>query len=191
MSVIKLSDIIAPVFVPIHLAIKNQSHSIFWIKGGRGSTKSSYAAIETILQIMKDPNANALVLRKVGETIRTSVLANLQWAIEQLGVSHLFKLTYAPAEMTYIPTGQKIIMKGLDSPLKLKSIKIKNGYFKILWFEEGAEFNGMEEIRSVRQSVKRGGEYFIELFTYNPPNDPHSWVNVDAKLENDKRIVHH
>lgn len=189
-SQIKLSSNIIPKFIPVHKAIKRNLYSTYWLKGGRGSTKSSFTAIEIILGIIADPNANALVLRKVGDTIRSSVQETLLWAIETLGVGFYFRSTKSPAEITYIPTGQKILMKGLDNPLKLKSIKVKKGYFKFLWFEEAAEFNGMDEIRNVRQSVLRGGEMFAEFITYNPPNDPAAWVNKESELHIADRLVH-
>jgi len=77
--------------------------------------------------------------------------------------------TMSPAELTYLPTGQKILLKGLDDAQKLKSVKAKKGYFKYLWFEEASEFGGMDEIRNVEQSVLRGGDKFVEFITYNPP----------------------
>ena len=187
---VNLTDNIATVFHPVHLAIKKGTHSAFWLKGGRGSTKSSFAAIEIVFGILSDPLANAIVLRKVGDTIRTSVMETLLWAIAKLELSHLFTHTKAPAEITFVPTGQKILMKGLDDPLKLKSIKVKKGYFKFLWFEEAAEFNGVEEIRNVEQSVLRGGDIFVEFVTYNPPNDPAAWVNAEANSVTPGRLVH-
>lgn len=188
---LRLSTILAPAFHPVHIAIKEGAKTEFWLKGGRGSTKSSFVAIQIILGIMVDPDANALALRKVDNTVRTSVFTTLQWAIHILGVRSYFKWTQSPAEITYIPTGQKIIMKGLDDKQKLKSIKVVKGYFKFLWFEEASEFFGMEEIRSVEQSVLRGGERYIEFITYNPPNDPDNWVNIESKLEYPNRHVHH
>lgn len=188
---VRLSNLIAPAFVPVHKMIKAYEATEFWLKGGRGSTKSSFVAIEIILGIMADPTANAIAFRKVGETLKTSVLGNFEWAIEMLSVSHLFKITQAPATITYIPTGQKILMKGLDKALKVKSLKLKKGYFKFLWFEEAEEFNGMTEIRSVQQSVLRGGDRFIQFITYNPPNDPQAWVNTECKVEKPGRHVHH
>ena len=155
-SSVRLSDNFAPKFHKVHHLIKENKYSNFWFKGGRGSTKSSFIAIQIILGILKDPDANAFVVRKVDATIRLSVLNTLLWAIGVLGVAHLFDYTKAPAEITYRPTGQKIIMKGLDDPLKVKSIKLVKGYFKFLWFEELAEFAGPDEIRSVEQSILRG-----------------------------------
>lgn len=181
---------IAKPFHRLHAAIKLNDASSFWLKGGRGSTKSSFAAIEIVLGIMRDPEANGLVLRKVGDTIRTSVFQTVLWAIDMLGVDNYFTHTKSPPEITYVPTNQKIIFKGLDDPLKLKSIKMKRGYFKFLWFEEAAEFAGMEEIRSVEQSVLRGGDKFVEFLTYNPPNDPAAWVNAECEKNVDGRIVH-
>jgi len=192
MTEVSLKTVIAPVFYPIHRRIRLKATVSIWLKGGRGSTKSSFAAIQIILGMIEDPDANALVVRKVGETIRTSVLETLLWAISMLKVDAFFSHTKSPPEITYLPTGQKIIMKGLDNPLKLKSINVKQGYFKFLWFEEAAEFYGMDEIRNVQQSVLRGGDKFVEFITYNPPNDPAAWVNKECenKAYGD-RIVHH
>jgi PBSX family phage terminase large subunit len=187
---VRFSENIAPKFAPVHKAIKRNQFTTFWLKGGRGSTKSSFAAIEIVIGILADPDANALITRKVGDTIRQSVMATMLWAIQKLNVSHLFEYTKAPAEITCIRTGQKIIMKGLDDPLKLKSIKIEKGYFKFLWFEEAAELSGAEEIRSVEQSVLRGGDTYVEFITYNPPNDPNAWVNLEAEGDVPDRLVH-
>lgn len=60
-------------------------------------------------------------------------------------------------QYVYRPTGQKIIFRGLDKAKKTKSIKTSRGYFKYLWLEELDEFSGIEEIRTVQQSVLRGG----------------------------------
>lgn len=187
---VRLSENIAPAFHPVHKSIKLNECSSYWLKGGRGSTKSSFAAIEIVLGIISDPNANAIVLRKVQDTIRTSVLQTILWAIGKLELQDYFSHTKSPAEVTYKPTGQKIIFKGLDDPLKLKSIKMEKGYFKFLWFEEAAEFHGIEEIRNVEQSVLRGGEKFVEFLTYNPPNDPAAWVNRECDVVVDGRMVH-
>lgn len=188
-KVVRLSNLIAPAFKPVHGAIKRGEYDSFWLKGGRGSTKSSFAAIQVVLGVMADPEANGIGFRKVGNTVRKSIMETYLWAIDKLGVGHLWSRTVAPAELTYIPTGQQIIFTGLDDPLKLKSIKIRNGYFKYVHFEELPEFSGMDEIRSVEQSVMRGGDNFVEICTYNPPNDPAAWVNAEADREVEGRLV--
>ena len=188
---INFSEILAPQFHDIHSFIRDENFSEFWLKGGRGSTKSSFAAIECLLGIIDDPDANAIAIRKTANTLRGSVLETILFGIDKLDRSHKFDYIKSPTEITYLPTGQKIIMRGLDDPSKLKSIKIRKGYFKILWFEEVEEFSGMEEIRSVRQSVLRGGEKFITIFTFNPPRNPHHWIYQELSQENPDRFIHH
>ncbi|QCX32465.1 PBSX family phage terminase large subunit [Caloramator sp. E03] len=188
---IKLSEIIAPSFYEIHKDIKNDRYTHYWLKGGRGSTKSSFVSIETITGIMKDPKANAVVLRKVKETLKDSVFEQLVWAIEKLQVSEYWDIKHNPMELTYIPTGQKILFRGADKPKKIKSTKVSKGYIKFIWYEEVDEFNGIEEIRMINQSLMRGGEKFIVFYTYNPPNSVRSWVNEEVLIEREDRKVHH
>lgn len=188
---IKLSEIIAPSFYEIHKDIKNDRYTHYWLKGGRGSTKSSFVSIETITGIMKDPKANAVVLRKVKETLKDSVFEQLVWAIEKLQVSEYWDIKHNPMELTYIPTGQKILFRGADKPKKIKSTKVSKGYIKFIWYEEVDEFNGIEEIRMINQSLMRGGEKFIVFYTYNPPNSIRSWVNEEVLIEREDRKVHH
>lgn len=187
---VNLKSCIAPAFYKVHNHIKNNDYSKFWFKGGRNSTKSSFVAIQVVLGILRDPNANAIVFRKTAETIRTSVFSNVLWAIDMLGCEDFFKHTMSPPQITYLPTGQKIIFKGLDKPAKVKSIKLERGYFKILWFEELEEFGGIKEIRNVEQSTRRGGEKFTAFYTFNPPNDPAAWVNKESEEDYSDRLVH-
>lgn len=179
--VVPMSALVAPSFYGAHTAIRKRTHTSFWLKGGRGSTKSSFVAIQILRGIIADPDANAIAFRKVGETLRDSVLSTFVWAIEKMQMTHLFRVMTSPAKIIYIPTGQEIILKGLDKAIKLKSIRPKKGYFKFLWFEEGSEFDGPDEMRSVQQSVLRGGPVFFDFVTYNPPNDPNSWINEEYR----------
>ena len=94
-------------------------------------------------------------------------------------------------ELTYTPTGQKILFRGADKPRKIKSIKVSKGYTKFIWYEEVDEFNGMEEIRMINQSLMRGGQQFVVFYTYNPPNSIRSWVNEEVLHAREDRIVHH
>jgi PBSX family phage terminase large subunit len=188
---IKLSQLIAPSFYGVHKAIKENRYSHHFLKGGRGSTKSSFVAIEVILGIMKDPDANAVALRKVKDTLKDSVYEQLSWAIEKLGVERFWHRGISPLSLTYLPTGQKIIFRGADDPKKIKSIKFSRGYSKFIWYEEVDEFNGMEEIRMINQSLMRGGEKFTVFYSYNPPKSVNNWVNVEVKLTREDRLVHH
>ena len=131
--VIKLSDVIAPAFYPVHYDIIDGLHENYDLYGGRGSTKSSFISVEIILGMMRDPAANAAVFRRRENTIGGSVFEQLEWAIDVLGVSEYWKRTVSPYKLTYKPTGQQIVFKGLDEPKKIKSIKTAKGYFKYLW----------------------------------------------------------
>lgn len=187
---VKISQIIAPSFKPVHLDIRREQHTHYWLCGGRGSTKSSFIAIEIVLGIMKDPEANATVLRKVKETLKDSVFEQIKWAIHVLGVQNFWHIPQAQLVMTYIPTGQKILFRGADKPKKIKSIAFAKGYCKYFWFEELDEFNGMEEIRMINQSLLRGGPKFVVFYSYNPPKSLTNWVNAESQMTRPDRLIH-
>lgn len=174
-----LTDCIGPAFYTVHNDIKNHNHTYYDLTGGRGSLKSSFISIEIVQGLMKKENANkhAAVYRRVGDTLETSVFSQIEWAIDKLGVSHLWKLTKSPMRAIYLPTEQRIIFKGLDHAQKSKSIKVPFGYIGYLWFEEFDEFAGEEEIRKVQQSVIRGGDEFIVFKSMNPPKSRQNWAN--------------
>lgn len=174
---VQLSSLIAPAFYGVHKDLKVHGHSFYDLFGGRGSTKSSFVGTEIPLGMMADPDANAIVFRKYGTTLRESVFEQIAWGIEKLGVNDAWEAHLSPLSYTYLPTGQKIIFRGLDKAKKTKSIKVKHGYFKYLWFEELDEFAGLEEIRTVQQSVLRGGKDFVVFKTFNPPINATNWCN--------------
>ena len=178
---IDLSKIISPVFYEDALDMLEYKHSFVWKYGGRGSFKSSFVAVMIILLMMNDPEANAICFRNIGSTLRNSVYNQLVWAINELGVTHLWQTSRgdrgAPP-MTFIPYGTKIFFSGLDDPEKIKSFKPQKGYLKISWFEEFPQFKGMEEIRNVMQSVRRGSNKdFVTMFTGNPVRFKNHWSN--------------
>ena len=176
---VKLTDCIAPSFYSVHNDIQKNKHTYYDLIGGRGSTKSSVASIEIVFNMMKPENKDkhAVIYRKVQSTLETSVFAQIEWAIEKLGVSHLWKLKKSPMRAEFLPTQQTIIFKGLDKADKTKSIKVSFGYIGYLWFEEFDQFAGEEQIRKVEQSIIRGGEDFIIFKTMNPPKSTRNWAN--------------
>lgn len=190
-----LSKIIAPPFHQVHKAVKAHMYTHFWLRGGRGSTKSSFVAIEIIQGMMRDAQngvmTNAVALRKVKETLHDSVYDQLVWAIDIMGVSQYWDIPKQKLELTFIPTGQKIKFRGADKPKKIKSIKFSKGYCKYIWYEELDEFNGMEEIRIINQSLMRGGQLFTVFYSYNPPKSINNWVNSESQLTHPDRMIHH
>lgn len=191
MTTFRLNNTISPAFRPVHHAIKAGKVNEIVLPGGRGSTKSSFLSIELILQLLKHPDCHAAVFRKVGNTLRTSVYAQVCWAITELGLYSKFRCTVSPMECTYKPTGQKILFFGLDDPGKVKSIKVPFGYIGIGWFEELDQFAGPEEIRNVEQSVFRGGSFSLSLKSFNPPPMARNWANRYVRESVPGRMVVH
>lgn len=186
---IRLSEIVAPHFFEMHRDIKEHKHTEYVLPGGRGSCKSSFIGEEIPLLIKRNPKMHAMVLRKYGNTLKDSVFNQILWAIDMLGLSGEFKATLSPMQITYKKTGQTIYFRGLDDPLKMKSVKPKFGYIGILWFEELDQFAGDAEIRSVEQSVKRGGNTFYVFKSFNPPVTKANWANEYALEEKQGKIV--
>lgn len=189
--VTSLKECISPNFYDLHKAIRAGENSEYWLRGGRGSCKSSFSSIEIALGILNDRDANAVIFRKFENEIRDSVYAQMLWALEKLGVDHLFKCTTSPYRITYKATGQMIIFKGADNPKKIKSIKLAQGYLKYAWFEEVDQFGGMRDIRNILQSAFRGTtKQQIAFYSYNPPKSARSWANAETKKEKPGRVVH-
>ena len=187
---INVYEEIAPVFWDVYDDLQAGNHSEYWEKGGRGSGKSSAFSLEIIAGMLNDRNANAIVYRRVGNTIKDSVFAQMSWACERLGIDQICIFRSSPYEIIFKPTGQRILFRGADDPQKSKSIKLKKGYFKYLWFEELSEFPGAESIRTIKQSVLRGADKAFTLCSYNPPKSAQSWVNEESLKHVESRLVH-
>ena len=191
MSAICIYDSMARTFWDLYDDLKRDGHAEYWLKGGRGSTKSSFISLVIVRGLLADPNANAIIYRKVGNTIKDSVYSQMLWAIDQLQLAPWFQAKVSPFELIYKPTGQRVLFRGADDPLKSKSIKLQHGYFRYLWFEELSEFRGMEDIRTIKQSVFRGVDRGVTLYSYNPPKSAQNWVNAEALKSVTGRLVHH
>lgn len=181
---------ISPSFSSVYREVANHSYMEYVMRGGRGSTKSSFISEAMIELIMNNPEWHALAMRTVQNTLRDSVYSQLVWAINYLGQSANFKCTTSPLEITYLPTDQKIYFRGADDPLKIKSIKPKFGYINILWFEELDQFRGPESVRSIMQSAIRGGEMAYVFKSFNPPPTRNSWVIKELETPKPNRLVH-
>ncbi|WP_303726047.1 major capsid protein [Anaerovibrio lipolyticus] len=76
MPKVRLSNIASAQFREIHRDVMAHRHTYYWLKGGRGSTKSSFISEELPLLMLKNPLCHAVVLRKVGNTIKHSVFGS-------------------------------------------------------------------------------------------------------------------
>lgn len=198
---IGVKQIFAPCFFRLFNMLMRRQGREYWLRGGRGSTKSSFVSGFTTLDMIADaimykrgmiPRSmlsHCAVFRKVGVDLRDSVFSQVLWSLDQLGVTPWFDINKSNMKITFTPTGQHFKFSGLDDELKIKGFKAPFGYYKNTWFEELAQFGGMHEIRSVKQSVQRGGHGFRTFMTYNPPMTQASWVNIEANEPVDGRYV--
>lgn len=148
-------------------------------KGGRGSKKSTTASLWFPYNMMKfyheyGLKPNVLVIRRYYNTNKDSTFAQLRWAINRLGVSHLWKATKSPLELTYMPSGQKIMFRGLDDPQSITSITVAEGFLCWTWWEEAFQITNEDDFNKVDMSIR--GEVPAPLFkqhtlTFNPWSD--------------------
>lgn len=148
------------------------------VKGSRASKKSKTTALWYIYNMMKYPAANLLVVRKVARTLQNSCFSDLRWAIERLHVGRYWKATRSPMEITFLPTGQRILFAGLDDPLKITSISVPKGVLCWLWLEEAYEIARETDFDRLDESI-RGllpeGLFTQVTITFNPWSDRH-WL---------------
>ena len=190
MSDILLSEKIGSAFYDVAHDVFHHGHTHYDFSGGRGSGKSSTVSIIVPLLLVSNPGTHALVLRKVANTIRDSVYAQYIWAIGELGMAAYWEAKVSPMELIYKPTGQKIMFRGADDPMKIKSIKVPFGYIAVTHFEEKDQFAGRAEIRNILQSTMRGGSVFWNFESYNPPISRDNWANKDSLEERADRLCH-
>lgn len=194
-----LSANISPTFCEVSRAIDLGQANRIMLKGGRGSTKSSYAYQKILDVFLHRPHAQWICGRRYANTLRRSCFANVLWAIAKRGMTVGkpgegcdFDKTTSPMEITFNKTGQKILFYGLDEPEKLKSITFEDPKAKIelLLLEEYNQLACAEDARNVRQSVFRS-DYSLEIDVYNPSPDDMQWTNQEARIEEPGKLVHH
>lgn len=167
-------------------AVVGKGYGTFWrfkgryrvCKGSRASKKSKTTALNNITRLMEYPQANLLCVRKTYRTLKDSCFTELKWAIHRLGVDAWWDIKESPLEMTYKPTGQKILFRGLDDPLKVTSITVEVGVLCWLWIEEAYEISSEADFDTLDESIR--GEVPPGLFkqitlTFNPWNE-HHWI---------------
>lgn len=162
------------------------------VKGSRGSKKSKTTALNFIYRLMEYEWANLLVVRRFSNTNKQSTYTDLKWATNQLGVTHLFKFNDSLPEITYKPTGQKILFRGIDDPLKITSITVDKGILSWCWIEEAYQVETYDKFATLVESI-RGSvdspDFFKQItVTFNPWSERHwlkpTFFDEDTKLNN-------
>lgn len=193
---IKSNSIFARVYNTTFRHITAHKYERYTFTGGRASCKSSFISLVIVILIVMFPNYNALIIRKTANTLRRSVFEQIVWAINKLGLAGRFKIPKsqtAALPITYTRKDgrtQYIIFAGSDDPEKLKSIKVAQGYFAILWVEEKTEFKP-QELQNIKISALRGGDKYYIFESFNPPSATRHWCNAEARQDDPNRLVIH
>lgn len=192
----KLSELIPKAFHSTWRASLNSSILNVVEKGGRGSGKSSDIA-HIITQLLMRYAVNAVGIRYVDNTLEQSIYEQMKWAIEEQGVTHLFKFNKSPLRITYKPRGNYMIFRGAQNPERIKSLKDSKFPFTIGWIEELAEFKNEDEVTTITNSLLRGeladGLFYKFFYSYNPPKRKQSWVNkkYESSFQPTNTAIHH
>lgn len=187
---------IGKAYADLNRDIDNRMHYEYWLEGGRGSIKSSFWSEKVAELLENNEKMCALLIRKVGNTLKDSVYSQMQWGIDKLSetypeVSSHWKATKSPLEMVNSNTNQIIYFRGADDPVKIKSIKPpKDKYIGVVVYEEFDQMNGMNEVGTIDRSVIRGGEDFIVFRVYNTPSSSQHFVNKEKRIPKADRLVH-
>jgi len=154
-------------YIPL---IDNQSRFLV-LYGGAGSGKSNFAAFKIIKRILSERGHKFLCLRKISNTIKDSIFAELQSAIADQDSESEFVINKTEHSFTHIPTKNVILCKGLDEPGKIKSIKGITG----MWLEEASDF---DELDLDQLDIRIRGEkenYIQYILSFNPIEETH-WL---------------
>lgn len=130
--------------------------------GGRGSSKSLFAAKKLIYRCLSEPYFRYILYRKNYNTIKDSQYQTIKDIVEEWGLVELFTFNVSPLEIRCI-NGNRFICRGGDDPKKLKSIKDPTG----VWYEEEIPDEG--DFITITTSIRtKKANYLQEIFTINP-----------------------
>ena len=191
MARINLKEIISPSFWNIF----NSKSSYMILQGGRGSTKTSLASLKIVYHCISEENCSVIILRKYQNTLRNSVFKEIKKASSRLGLTDGvdYIANVSPMKITFF-NGNSIYFAGTDDIEKLKGFIDESRPIKILWIEEASEFENDDDFQQAIATFSRGNnDYFISMFSYNPPKNKYSFINIWAdkmKLRDDVLFSH-
>lgn len=191
-QVIDIKNIIAPHFYKTFNSKK--PHQIY--AGGRASTKTSMIALKINEFNLEHENCNAIVIKRYANTIRNSVFKEIKRALKRLGLNEGidYKATISPFQIHLFQTNNDIYFTGGDDYEKVKGFIDEDAPIKMVWFEELTEFDSPDQIDQIIATFSRGNDdWFITMYSYNPPKNKYHWVNQWAdkmKLRSDVLYSH-
>lgn len=191
---VRISEIIIPKYLPI---FNNRSYKHIILTSGRAGTKSSYAAIRAVYQIVSDPYGSAVVLRKHHNKLRKTVYKEMLRGIGRLQIpKSRFTITKSPMEITYRANGSTIYFSGSDGIDDTKGIIDEDKPIKLVILDELTEFfddgEGEDELQNIEATFIRGNSSgFQMIYLYNPPKNPNApIVQWCQKMEQRPDCVH-
>lgn len=187
---IKTSELINPEFHKSFNAFFDAELLEMVEYGGRGSGKSTNIIFMAIIRVIQD-KVDCLIMRKVANTLRTSVFSQVLWNIIEMDLLRYFKVNKSTMEIIYKPTGAGFYFRGADDPGALKSLKTKFA-IAITIFEEADQFKNYDDIETIKLSTLRGSaEYFKYVYMFNPPRNKYHWANEKFIFSNTSGIYVH
>lgn len=174
-----LKEVVAPTFWKTFKSKKARQID----KGGRGSTKTSKNSLKVDFHCIKEKNCSAVVLRNYQNTLRNSVYKEIKRGLKRLNLIEgvHYKATLSPMGIK-LWNGNSIYFAGADDYEQLKGMIDENTPIKIVWFEELTGFKDEEQIEQIIATFSRGNnDWFISLFSFNPPKNKYHWVNQWTK----------
>lgn len=167
--------------------LTNQSRHLI-LYGGGSSGKSVFAAQKIAIRVLTEMGHKFLCLRKVGETVKESIFAELKSAISDTGCYGEFDVNKTEKTFTHRPSGNQIICKGLDEPEKIKSIKGITG----MWIEEATEFTN-DELDQLNLRIRGEKPHYVQyLYSFNPISEDNEVVKryVTGTVSANTMVVH-
>ncbi|MCI8374906.1 MAG: PBSX family phage terminase large subunit [Lachnospiraceae bacterium] len=191
---VRISEIIIPKY---HRIFNNRTYKHIILTSGRAGTKSSYAAIKGIYQLVSDPTGSVVVLRKRHNKLRKTVYKEMLRGINRLGIpKDRFLITKSPMEITYKKYGTTMYFAGSDGIDDTKGIIDEDNPIKLVILDELTEFfddgEGEDELLNITATFARGNRGdFQMVYLFNPPKNPNveivKWVH---KMEKRSDCIH-
>lgn len=139
--------------------------------GGAGSSKSYTTAQKILFRVCSEKKHRFLCVRKVADTLRKSVFQLFSDMIIDYGLFEHFNINKTEMKFVHIPSGNEILLSGMDDSEKIKSIAGITG----VWCEEATELDELD-FNQLELRV-RGGTINYKQFvlTFNPIDEGH-WL---------------
>lgn len=191
---VRISEILIPKY---HKIFNDKIHKHLILTSGRAGTKSSFAAIRGIYQLVSDSSGSVVVLRKRHNKLRKTVYKEMLRGIGRLKIEkNRFLITKSPMEITYKKYGTTMYFAGSDGIDDTKGIIDEDKPIKRVILDELTEFfedgEGEDELLNIEATFARGNKGdFQMIYLFNPPKNPNSeiikWMH---KMEKRPNCIH-